>query len=134
MKTIMLPTTQKTEVVNITEQLAGMIAGVDEGLALFSVPHTTAALIVCEDDDELRVDIVRAAEEMFAGLRPFQHRRNNNPNTEAHLVSALAGTSLALAVVGGQLQLGTYQNVLLLEMDGPKTRELRCFVLKGTLF
>jgi secondary thiamine-phosphate synthase enzyme len=127
-KTLTIQTHQKTEVLNVTDQLAGMVADVAQGLALFNVPHTTAALIVCEDDDELRDDLARAAENLFADLRPFKHRRNHNPNAEAHLFSALAGTSLTVAVMDGRLQLGTYQNLLLLELDGPKQREVRCFV------
>jgi secondary thiamine-phosphate synthase enzyme len=126
MKSATIQTSKKTEVVDVTSQLRAMVDPVKQGLAHFSVPHTTAALIVCEDDDELREDIVRVADSLLADLRPFKHRRKNNPNAEAHILSALAGTSLVLAIDNGQLVLGTYQNILLLEMDGPKARELQC--------
>ncbi len=122
-------TSRKTEVVNVTAQLAALLPAGATGLAHFSVPHTTAALIICEDDDELRADLVKAAENLLADLRPFQHRRKNNPNAEAHIISALSGTTLTLAVIDGQLDLGTYQHILLLELDGPKEREIRCAVL-----
>jgi secondary thiamine-phosphate synthase enzyme len=129
MTTITVTTTQKAEIINVTALLALQVAGIEQGIAVISLPHTSAALIVCEDDDDLRADIVRAAQELFAPLRPFRHIRKNNPNAEAHLISAFAGTSLALGVSQGTLQLGTYQNVLLLELDGPKTRELQCVVV-----
>jgi secondary thiamine-phosphate synthase enzyme len=129
MTTITVTTTQKAEIINVTALLALQVAGIEQGIAVISLPHTSAALIVCEDDDDLRADIVRAAQELFAPLRPFRHIRKNNPNAEAHLISAFAGTSLALGVSQGALQLGTYQNVLLLELDGPKTRELQCVVV-----
>ncbi len=119
-------TTQKTEVINVTAALSALVGSVQDGIAVFSLPHTTAALIVCEDDAELRDDLVRVAEKLLADLRPFKHRRKNNPNAEAHIISALAGTSLTIAVRNGKLDLGTYQNVLLLEMDGPKQRAIRC--------
>ncbi|NJN81574.1 MAG: YjbQ family protein, partial [Caldilineaceae bacterium] len=41
------------------------------------------------------------------------------------------GNGITIAIENGKLDLGTYQNVLLLEMDGPKQRELRCKVLAG---
>ena len=127
-----IQTSQKTEVMNVTDQLSQMIGDVNDGIALFSLPHTTAALIVCEDDDELREDLVRVAEAMLADLRPFKHRRKNNPNAEAHILSAMAGTSVMLAIENGQLVLGNYQNILLLEMDGPKQREIRCTTIASS--
>jgi secondary thiamine-phosphate synthase enzyme len=124
-----IQTSKKTEVLNVTEQLAGLIGDVAQGLVWFSVPHTTAALILCEDDEELRDDLVRVAERLLADLRPFKHIRKNNPNAEAHIISALAGTSVTLAVENGHLYLGRYQNLLFVEMDGPKEREIHCFVM-----
>jgi secondary thiamine-phosphate synthase enzyme len=122
-------TQAKTEVINVTEQLIELVNGVSNGIALFYTPHTTAALLMCEDDEELRHDLARVAEEWLAGLGPFAHIRNNNPNAEAHIFSAFGGTNLAVAIENHQLDLGKYQNILLLEMDGPKEREIRCQVV-----
>lgn len=130
-RTRTIQSSQKTEVINVTEDLRAMLGDVESGIALFSVPHTTAALIICEDDEELRADIVKIAENWLADLRPFQHIRKNNPNTEAHIMSATMGTSVLLAVDEGRLQLGTYQNVLLVELDGPKIREIQVKVIAG---
>ena len=122
-------THEKAEVINVTDKLAGLIGDISDGLAFFYTPHTTAALLMCEDDDELRDDLVRVAENWLADCRPFKHIRNNNPNTEAHVLSAFGGTGLTVAIENGKLDLGTYQNALLLEMDGPKMREIRCKVI-----
>lgn len=112
----------------MTEALAALCADVEDGFALFYTPHTTAALILCEDDADLREDILKTAEAMFAPLRPFRHIRNDNPNTESHLFSAMAGTQVIVAIEHGRLDLGTYQNLLFIELDGPKQREIRCKV------
>ncbi|NJM42141.1 MAG: YjbQ family protein [Anaerolineae bacterium] len=93
-------------------------------MMLCSIPHTTAALLVCEDDDELRADLVKVAQNWLAQLEPFSHKRNNNPNAAAHVLSAFGGFQILVPVVAGKVVLGTYQNVLLLEMDGPKRREV----------
>ena len=130
MQKIVVQTDHKTQVIRVTDQLAEMAKNTADGLAFFSVPHTTAALILCEDDDELRDDLVKTAQKILVPLRPFKHIRKNNPNAEAHIFSALAGTSLVIAVEDGALDLGTYQNILLLELDGPKSREIRCKVIE----
>lgn len=129
MKTIVVESTRRTEVINVTRQLTAAAEGIGDGLIFFSVPHTTAALIICEDDPELREDIIKVVKNIFADIRPFRHIKKNNPNAEAHIFSALAGTSVVVAIEGGKLDLGTYQNLLLVEMDGPKSREIRYKVL-----
>jgi secondary thiamine-phosphate synthase enzyme len=128
-KRAFVETEQKTQVINITAQLADMVAGMPDGLALFYTLHTTVTLLISEDDPELRDDLIRAATNLLASCRAFKHVRSNNPNAEAHIISALGGTCLTVAVVGGKPDLGTYQNILLLEMDGPKRREIRCCIV-----
>jgi secondary thiamine-phosphate synthase enzyme len=125
---ISVQTKSKTEVINITQQLSKSIEDIRDGLAVIYAPHTTVVLIVCEDDEELRRDLIKVIENLLAELRPFEHIRKNNPNAEAHIISALGGTSLTIPVVNGKLDLGTHQNIILIEMDGPKTRKIRCKV------
>jgi len=127
----LVETHHKTEVVNVTAQVAAMVGDVTDGLAHVYIPHTTAALLINEDDAGLREDLIRTAEQWLAGCRPFTHARQSNPNAEAHLLSAFGGSGLTLAIEGGRLDLGRYQNILLLEMDGPKRREIRCQVLRA---
>ena len=54
-----------------------------------------------------------------------------NSASEAHITSALAGTSLALPIAAGKLLLGTWQSILLLELDGPRRRKLACTVFES---
>jgi secondary thiamine-phosphate synthase enzyme len=95
-----------------------------DGVLLLSVPHTTAALIIGEADPEMLQDYERVARDWFAPWEPFKHHKNDNPNAAAHLVSSLAGTQLVLRVTDGALVLGTYQRIVLLELDGPKARRV----------
>ena len=133
MKKITVQTSTPREVQDITDRVARMVTesspGRGEGIAFVSIPHTTAALLLSECDEELRSDLVRVAERWLTGSRPFDHIRNDNPNTEAHVLSAFGGTSVAVPVTDSRLELGTYQRILFLEMDGPKTRTVRCRLL-----
>jgi secondary thiamine-phosphate synthase enzyme len=123
-KKLVVETRVKVEVLNIMAQVEAAAREVGDGVMLCSIPHTTAALLVCEDDDALRADLVKVAENWLAHLEPFTHRRNDNPNAAAHVLSAFGGFQILVPVSEGKPMLGTYQNVLLLEMDGPKKREL----------
>lgn len=122
-------TTKASEVVNITPSIREAIHGAGSGLLYVSIPHTTAALFLGEDDEELREDLVKVAGHLLAPVRPFKHVKKDNPNTEAHVFSSLLGTSLTLRVRDSLLILGTYQNVLFLEMDGPKERTVELELL-----
>jgi secondary thiamine-phosphate synthase enzyme len=61
-----------------------------------------------------------------APFEPFKHHRNDNPNAAAHIISSFAGTQLTLPVERGTLVLGTWQRLILIELDGPKTRTILC--------
>lgn len=133
MEQITVATDQKTQVIDLTAQCQSMTRSVRNGVAIFHIMHTTAALILCEDDAGLRRDLVKVAENWLRELRPFQHARRSNPNAEAHIISAFAGASLTIPVVDGKLALGTWQNILLLEMDGPKQRTVTCTAIEARL-
>ena len=116
-------TSRRIEARDVTELVAEQQLA--DGIHLLSTPHTTAALILSEDDDELLGDLERAAGELLRPLEPFAHARENNPNAPAHILSSLAGTQLLVEVEAGSLVLGRYQRVCLLELDGPRRRRLR---------
>ena len=124
-------TTGKTQAVDITDLCQSMIGAAKNGIAVYTLAHTTAALIICENDTDLLADLVTVAENWLSEMRPFKHGRYGNPNAEAHILSALAGASLTVPIVDGGLFLGTWQSIMLLELDGPRRRTLTCTVLES---
>ena len=122
-------TDARHQIVDVTDLVGTAASQVGDGVLLLSVPHTTAALIVCENDEKLRRDFVRLAERLVAASGPFEHDKNDNPNAEAHLLSALAGTQVLIPVSAKRPLLGSYQNVLLFELDGPKQRTIEWLLL-----
>ncbi|MCY3832622.1 MAG: secondary thiamine-phosphate synthase enzyme YjbQ [Chloroflexi bacterium] len=131
MRQITVATEQKTQALDLTAQCQSMIGNVEQGVAVFHILHTTAALILCEDDADLREDLVKVADNWLRELRPFRHARRSNPNAEAHILSAFAGASLSIPIVDGKLALGTWQSILLLELDGPKRRKIVCAAIES---
>jgi secondary thiamine-phosphate synthase enzyme len=121
---------RKEQILNITAELRKTVGDfrMASGLAIVSIPHTTASLFISEDDSELREDLLNAARGLLSQVRPFKHRRNNNPNAEAHIMSSLLGSRIVIPVVGNELRLGPYQNIFFLELDGPKRRSVEIFL------
>ncbi len=125
---IALNTRSRIEVLNITREVAEVLRGgpIREGLLCVSVRHTTCALALNEDEQGLRQDLNRLAAELLAPLRasgPFRHD-DVDDNARAHLTSAVIGPSLTLPLAGGAPVLGTWQSILLIEMDGPRSRSV----------
>ena len=112
-----LTTSRRLEAIDITERIASMVH--PDGFVWIGCPHTTCALVICEADRDMLADLEKAASLLFAPMEPFTHRRNNNPNASAHLVSAFAGSQLLIPVSDGRMQLGTYQRLVFIELDGP---------------
>jgi secondary thiamine-phosphate synthase enzyme len=129
MKELEITTEEKMQVVDVTDRIAELVIETEGGIAFVSIPHTTAALLLSEDDEALRRDIIRIAQRWLQDCGSFEHIKKNNPNTVAHVLSSFAGTSLSIGISKGKLDLGTYQRILFLELDGPKTRKIRCRTL-----
>jgi secondary thiamine-phosphate synthase enzyme len=97
-----------------------------DGWLILSAPHTTAALVLGENDPEMLEDYERVAAGLPTPFEPFKHHRNDNPNAAAHIISSFAGTQLILPVERGAIRLGTWQRIILIELDGPKSRTIVC--------
>ena len=126
-------TSGRVGVQNVTQEVARLLqgSGIRDGIAVVSVPHTTCGLIVNEDEEGLLEDLRDLAECLLSPMRPpagFRHDRVDN-NAQSHLTSALLGHSVTVPVAGGALDLGRWQSILLIEMDGPRSRTLRAQVL-----
>lgn len=122
--------TGEVDVVDITGRVREVVegTGVDEGVGHVSVGHTTAAIVLQENESGL----VRDVEELLENLAPegagYEHDRIDD-NAHSHLRAALAGGDVTFPVRGGKPALGTWQSFLLLEFDGPRRRNVRVEVV-----
>jgi secondary thiamine-phosphate synthase enzyme len=124
MRKIEVVTERSVQALDVTDRITGQAW--PDGWLILSVPHTTAALIIGENDPEMLEDYEKVALQLPAPFEPFKHHRNDNPNAAAHVISSLAGTQLILPVEAGEVVLGTWQRVIFIELDGPKTRTIMC--------
>jgi secondary thiamine-phosphate synthase enzyme len=130
MDVIEVPTKRRRQLIDVTSfvQEAVAASGVEEGLCHVGVPHTTAAVLLNENaDPDVGEDLLAAFEAMLPAVR-YRHAEGNS---DAHLLSSLVGPSVSVPITAGELALGRWQAVYLLELDGPRRRELWVTVLRS---
>lgn len=116
-------TRKRQELVDITERVADVVrqSGVSDGICLVYVPHATAAVAINENaDPNVCEDILSALAHMIPEGQ-WRHDRIDN-NAAAHIKATILGPSEAVPVRGSRLCLGTWQSVMLVELDGPRER------------
>src|ERR1035441_1893835 len=125
MHRLTIKTHKKREIVDITKQLEAILwkqYGDKTGGCQLSMLHTTAALTRANLDPGTDLDMLDAREKRMPKL---EYRHPHNPaHAPDHILSAMIGTSLTLMLDPGLLLLGTWQRVVLIELDGDREREL----------
>ncbi len=138
--TLEIATTEPIEFVDITDHINEHLAEheVDTGTITVFSRHTTAAIKINEAEELLLEDFKKMLREMFPPGRVYNHndmsRRkppiapDERPNGHSHCMHLLLSTSETIPVLDGRLALGTWQRVFVVELDGPRQREviIRC--------
>ncbi len=117
--------------VDITGEVQRKVAesGVDEGVCVVYIPHTTAGITINENaDPSVVVDILEHLDKLVPRSSQFKHREGN---ADAHIKSSLLGFSQTILVRGGRLALGTWQGIFLCEFDGPRNRNVFVQVVRA---
>jgi secondary thiamine-phosphate synthase enzyme len=124
-------TSEPLEVVDVTERVeAGLDGSVESGTVTVFVAHTTAAVVVNEAEPRLLADVEEAVAGFVPDDREYRHDEIDD-NAAAHLRAVLLGESVTVPVEGGELALGTWQSILLVECDGPRSRRLHVTVTES---
>lgn len=98
-------------------------SGVKGGVCHLFVPHTTAAVLIQENDDPaLQKDLEHFLRQLAPHDREYHH---NDGNCDSHLKASLIGCSKTLLIEDGRLVLGRWQGVFFCEFDGPRRRDLK---------
>jgi len=119
---------KRTELIDVTAQIQQAVAksGVKEGICIVYCPHTTAAVIITENaDPSVQVDVINKLNELIPENAGYSHAEGNS---DAHIKSAVIGNSRTILVQSGKLLLGTWEAIMFLEADGPRTRKLLIFI------
>lgn len=113
-------TSARTEALDVTDRVGEVLPTDAAGTCTVFVRHTTAGLAVNEAESRLLSDVASVLEDLVAD-DGWAHDRIDD-NADSHLRALMVGPSVTLPVSDGHLDLGTWQSVLLVECDGPRTR------------
>jgi len=128
LKEFEIETEKEQDIINITDKVQNIVAKseVKSGICIVYVPHATAGILINENHDpSLRKDIIKQLNEFIPEHNNYEHDEVDN-NAAAHIKSAIVGPSEVIPLEKGKLQLGRWQQIALVDFDGP--RERRVFV------
>lgn len=116
------------DVIDISEKVTEAVDGanIDSGLAVIFIPGSTAAITTIEYEAGVISDLKKVLEKIApAGADYKHHQRWGDRNGDAHVKSALVGTSLTVPIENSKLVLGTWQQIVLIDFDEkPRDREV----------
>lgn len=130
-QTFQVRTSTQTEFIDITHSVQEAVekTGVEEGICVIFIPHTTAAVTINENADPSVVqDIVMELNKMVPFKDQYHHMEGNSP---AHIKASLVGCSEMVIVESGKLVLGTWQGIFFCEFDGPRNRKVHVKVISN---
>ena len=133
-------TEERTQFIDLTDWVARCLArsGIDRGIVLVRALHTTAAVVVNEHEplllEDLKAMLERLAPEGEYAHDDLSRRRVNvepgeRRNGHSHARALLLGGSGPIGVLQGALDLGRWQSILLVELDGPRYRSVSVTVM-----
>jgi secondary thiamine-phosphate synthase enzyme len=124
--------TSRDSVVDITDKAAAFLEGGDSGLLSVFVPHATAGIAVVETGSGSEPDLVAALERLLPRDDRYSHRHGSTGHGADHLLPALVSPSLTVPVEAGRMLLGTWQRIVLVDLneDNPR-RRVRFSLLSG---
>lgn len=135
-ETICYKTRERLELINITRDLNEVVRkhGLKAGFVMVQSLHTTTAVFINEFQQALLDDIKSFLEKLVGHIDYWRH---NDPklsecsrkNADSHLRAMVLGHTISVPVRDGELALGTWQSVILAELDGPRDRAIHVQVL-----
>lgn len=118
---LIVKTSKDHQVLDITDSIQDVVGRGQTAVSIFAT-HTTCAVTTADLDPGTDLDLLDAVWEMIPKL---QYRHPHNPqHVPAHLASSVIGPGVIVPVKDGKLVLGTWQRVVLVELDGPRERRL----------
>ena len=123
-------TQAKTELIDVTSDINEAVqkSGIEQGLCMLYVPHTTAAVTINESaDPSVKADMLMMLNKIIPWEAGYRHLEGNSA---AHIKTTLVGSSELIAIEGRRLVLGTWQGIFFCEFDGPRNRKLQVRIIE----
>ena len=129
-------TTDAPEFIDITDWVKGCVgkSRVNDGFVVVYSRHTTAAVVINENEPLLIEDMTRFLEDICPRNAAYRHNdfsvrtvnmtEEESPNGHAHLQHLILGSSTTIPVIDGSMPFGQWQSIFFIELDHPRPREV----------
>jgi secondary thiamine-phosphate synthase enzyme len=125
-KTIVVPTSEPSQVINITDQIqkVAVESKIKSGMVFVNSLHDTASVIIQEGDESIYEDMFNFFDRILPLKEKYAHDYEGSINAVAHLKCSLLGTSVNLPLENSKLALGTWQQIIFIEFLETRQRKL----------
>jgi len=127
--TLALNVPERMDFVNITPRVQEALreSGIEEGLCLVNAMHITASVFINDDEPGLHADYKRWLEKLApfdASPETYHHNRTGEDNGDAHHKRQVMGREVVVAVTGGALDFGPWEQIFYGEFDGRRSKRI----------
>ncbi|WP_432799847.1 secondary thiamine-phosphate synthase enzyme YjbQ [Poriferisphaera sp. WC338] len=122
--TLTIPTSQRSEMIEITVEVQKLIdqSDIQDGYVIVYIPHTTAGVTINENaDPDVVHDMLKQLDLMVPWTQPFY--RHAEGNSASHVKATMTGSSVTVMIENGHMILGTWQGIYFCEFDGSRSRK-----------
>ncbi|RMD74477.1 MAG: YjbQ family protein [Lentisphaerae bacterium] len=127
-KELVFNTPTRVAFINITHQVQQAVteSGIREGLCLVNAMHITASVFINDDESGLHHDYRQWLEELapHEPLSRYQHNLTGEDNGDAHLKRQIMGREVTVAITGGKLDFGPWEQIFYGEFDGRRPKRV----------
>ena len=121
-----LTTKKRKEIVNITHEVNEVVkkSGVKEGLVLVNAMHITASVFINDEESGLKQDFIAWLEKIAPEYPGYKHHQTGEDNADAHLKRTIMGRGVVVAITGGELDFGPWEQIFYGEFDGQRKKRI----------
>lgn len=121
-------TEKRRELINMTPEVTALVekSGVKEGLCLINAMHITASVFINDDEGGLHQDFDEWLEKLapHEPVSMYRHNRTREDNADAHLKRTIMGREVVVAITGGRLDFGPWEQIFYGEFDGRRRKRV----------
>ena len=125
---LVFDTRNRVEFINITPEVETLVerSGVQEGLCLVNAMHITASVFINDDEGGLHRDFEKWLEELapHEPVSRYRHNRTGEDNADGHLKRTVMGREVVVAITGGRLDFGPWEQIFYGEFDGRRRKRV----------
>lgn len=125
---LVFDTRKRMEFINLTPEIEALVekSGIQEGLCLVNAMHITASVFINDDERGLHGDLEEWLEELapHEPISKYRHNRTGEDNADGHLKRTIMGREVVVAITGGRLDFGPWEQIFYGEFDGRRRKRV----------